>query len=71
MSRVVLDTTVLDEHGEMPFAVGTLLPPVVIQVGIEGVGSSWSKLLAHSLFYIGNEIGETHSIDGVLETLKE
>lgn len=69
MTRIVLDTTVLNKHGEMPLAVVTLGPAVVVEVRIEMVSSGRSKLLAPSLLDESLEFGETKSVNSVLQTL--
>lgn len=69
VTRVVLDTTVLNKHGEVPLAVVALGPAVVIEIRIEVVSSGRSKLLAPSLLDESLKLGETKSVDSVLQTL--
>jgi hypothetical protein len=70
VSTVVLDTTVLDEHVEVPLAVATLDPAVRVEVGLEGVRSLRLEGLAHSLLDFGAEVVDAHAVDCVLETLR-
>lgn len=68
LARFVLDTTVLDESGEMTTAIVTCLPSELIDVGRELVGSCGLKLVAEMLLDLCHEALDAHTVDRVLDT---
>jgi hypothetical protein len=69
MPRIVLDTAVLDEHGEVPLAIVALDPSELVEVGVECEGAGGLERLAHPALNVRDEVLEAHAVDSVLETL--
>lgn len=69
VSGRVLDTTVLDKHGEVPLSIVTLLPAVGVGVVRELERSGRLEWLAHSSLDVGLESGNSHPVDSVLQSL--
>lgn len=68
---LVLDATVLDEHGEVVVAVLAGSPPKLVDRVGELVRSLGLERLSKPALDVGLEPGETHSVDGVFQTLRE
>lgn len=66
--RLVLYTSVLDEHGEVMLAVLACVPSEVVGVLCECVGPQGFKLISKQLLDFGFVHIKTHTVDCVLET---
>jgi hypothetical protein len=67
--RLVLDSSVLDEHREVVVALVVLRPAELVDGRVEREGALALELLAESSLDVGLEALDPHSVDSVLQTL--
>ena len=67
-SRLVLHTTILNEHEEMVLAIFAFVPPVVVDVAVESEGADWGEFVTQKFFNFRFIVIETHAVNGVLQT---
>lgn len=67
-SGLVLNTTILDESGEVTATIFSSLPSELIDVRGELERSSRLEFPSESLLNFSLEVVDTHSVDGVLDT---
>ena len=62
----VLDSTVLDEHGEMVTSVRSSIPPKVVDVAVKGEWTGRFESISKELLNFQLVVVESHSINCVL-----
>ena len=66
--RLVLNSTIFDEGGEVSSTVVSSLPSELIGVGSEFVRARRGEFPSESLFDLVDEVSQSHSIDRVLDS---